>query len=354
MAFSFAYVVSTLLWQAALYDFHPSTLAIPFILVGLAAALRDDRLGLIACSGALLVIRDDLGLIAISLALLGFTRSAHRSLRGSIIGISAAWVVAGQAIGIVVGSPYLWHLYYGRLGPSGGWVLAHPWLSVPRALQSLWRIDVAKVVSIWLLPLAFLSALRPHRLLLAAFWAIPILVASPALGPGGLYLYHFGAVVFPFLVWAAAEAAVLLGRNAARVGQTMVVACSLVIFLLLSPFETWITDRGEHPFAIDAQAIALVPPGEGVTASLGLGAHLSHRVTLLPFPYPFAVQRRLPTSPESARVVSASEAAKIRWIAVDERDSSAGTLEAFFASPYLKAFTLVFQRDGVYVFRRTG
>jgi uncharacterized membrane protein len=354
LTFSFAYVVSTLLWQGALYDFHSSTLAVPFIFIGLTATLRDDRQPLAWSSLAILLIRDDLGLVVISLALIGFRGSEHRAMRMVLIAISAAWVLIGQAIGIVVGSPYLWHIYYGRLGPNGRWVLTHPWLSIPRALRGLLRGDVLKDVVIWLLPLAFLPLLRPGRLLLGSLWAVPLLIASPVLGPGGLYLYHFGAILLPFFVLAAAEAATRFGPKAAQLGRAMVVTFASICFVALSPFKTWIGDRGHHPGRLDEKAIGLIPAQAAVTASLGLGPHLAHRATLLPFPYPFAAQRRLPTSPENVRIVSEAAASKIEWIAIDERDSSAATLQAFFASPYLKGFDLVFHQDGVYVFRRTG
>ena len=35
-----AFVTSPLLWNAALFDFHTSTLAVPFLMVGIVAALR--------------------------------------------------------------------------------------------------------------------------------------------------------------------------------------------------------------------------------------------------------------------------------------------------------------------------
>jgi uncharacterized membrane protein len=352
LALSFAYVASTLLWDAALADFHASTLSVPFILIGLTAALRDDGRALMWSAAGLLLIRDDLGLVAVSLALIGFRRSRHRTLRTWLLVASVTWVAIGQAIGIVASSPYLWHLYYGQLGPNARWVLTHPWLSIPRGFRALWRIDVLQDVAAWLLPLAFLPLLRPRRLLLGSVWAAPILVASPLLGPGGLYLYHFGAVLFPFFVWTTAEAAIRLPSWFARRGPAIVGAFTIASFVALSPFEAWILARGEHPVAIEAQAVRLVRPGDAVTASLGIGAHLAHRVTLLPFPYPFASQQSVPTSPERVRTVSASAAAKIQTIAFDTRDATTATLRRFLLSPYLKEFTLSFHKDGVYVFRR--
>jgi uncharacterized membrane protein len=353
LALSFAYVASTLLWDGTLSDFHTSTLSVPLILIGLTAALRDDGRALTPSAAGLLLIRDDLGLVVVSLALIGWGRSRHRTLRAWLLAASIGWVVMGQAIGIVAGSPYLWKLYYGRLGPSAGWILTHPWLSIPRAFRALWRIDVVQDVAAWLLPLAFLPLLRPGRLLVGSLWAAPILVASPLLGPGGLYLYHFGAVLFPFFLWTSAEAAIRLPSGIARRGPALIAGCTVVSFVALSPIQAWIVDRGDHPVAIERQAVALIRPADAVTASLGIGAHLAHREMFLPFPYPFAPQQRVPTSSEAVRVVSAAAATKIDAIALDVRDTTTGTLRRFLASPYLKGFTLMFDKDGVFVFRRT-
>jgi uncharacterized membrane protein len=354
IAFPVAYAASTLLWQAALYDFHASTLAVPVILIGITASLRDQPRVLVASSAVLLLIRDDLGLVVLSLGLICFTRSRYRMVRASLIGVSLIWVVVGQAVGIHVGSPYFWRIYYGHLGPDGRWVLTHPWVSVPRAVQALWRRDVLEDLLAWMLPLSFLPLLRPGRLLLGSLWAIPLLVASPLLGPGGLYLFHFGAVLFPFFVLAAAEASRRLPAWLQGRGPTIVGSVSLATFVALSPFKTWIADRPAHPISVDSEAVRLVGAEDAVTASLSLGAHLAHRVTLLPFPYPFAPLDSVATIPERVTVVSPRAAAAIDTVALDVRDSSPAVVQAFFRSPYVRGFSVIFQREGVYVLRRVA
>jgi uncharacterized membrane protein len=351
-AFSVAYVASVLLWQAALYDFHASTLAVPVVLIGITATLRDRPRALALSSLVLLLIRDDLGLVAISLALIGFMRSRYRILRGLLVAVAFVWVVLGQAIGVVVGSGHLWQIYYGHLGPDGRWVLTHPWVSVPRATRALWRRDVLTDIVAWTLPLAFLPLLRPGRLLVGSLWAIPVLVASPLLGPGGLYLFHFGAVLFPFFVLAAAEASTRLPPWLRTRGPVILGSVSVATFVALSPFKTWIADRPAHPTAVDSQALRLIGDKEAVTASLSLGAHLGHRVMLLPFPYPFASLGPSHTLPDRVTVVSPRAAASINAVAFDVRDSSPAVVRAFLRSPYLRGFQLVFRREGVYVFRR--
>jgi uncharacterized membrane protein len=352
VAFSVAYFASTVLWQAALYDFHASTLAVPVILIGITASLRDRPRALLISCLALLLIRDDLGLVVVSLALIYFTRSRYRALRALLIGGSLVWVLVGQAVGIHVSSPHFWRIYYGHLGPDGRWVLTHPWLSVPRAVRALWRRDVLEDIVAWMLPLSFLPFLRPGRLLVGSLWAMPLLVASPLLGPGGLYLFHFGAVLFPFFLWTAAEASTGLPEWLRRRGPTIVGSVSLATFVGLSPFKTWIADRPAHPIAVDSEAVAMIRASDAVTASISVGAHLAHRVTLLPFPYPFAPLDSVATIPEEATVVSPTAAAAVDAVALDVRDSTPPVVQAFFRSPYLRGFALVYQREGVYVFRR--
>jgi uncharacterized membrane protein len=72
IALALAYVSSPALWNAGLYDFHTSTLAVPFLLVGLTAALRDDARMLALMSLVVVLARDDLALAVVALLLVGF------------------------------------------------------------------------------------------------------------------------------------------------------------------------------------------------------------------------------------------------------------------------------------------
>ncbi|HKN38792.1 MAG TPA: DUF2079 domain-containing protein, partial [Acidimicrobiia bacterium] len=78
-ALGVAYLFSPLLWNAALFDFHPTTLAVPFLLAGITCALTDRRKGLVLCCVAVLLLRDDLGPAVTALALVGAMRPAARA-----------------------------------------------------------------------------------------------------------------------------------------------------------------------------------------------------------------------------------------------------------------------------------
>jgi uncharacterized membrane protein len=351
-----SFVTSPLLWNAALFDFHTSTLAVPFLMVGIIAALRDDMRMLGLMSLATILMRDDLGLAVAGLAFIGFTRTRHRQLRLAIVFVAVAWVVVIGRLGLQVSSPAVWNANYGYLGPNATAALHHPVRTVSRIVAQIWSGGNLETTIDWLAPLGFLPLLAPARTLSGFTWVFALFAAT-RFSQGGLSAYHYGAPVFPFLLLAAGTVAYRARHRVveflAPVGLATFAVASLVA---TNPFYSWISHYRAPPRSIATAALSEVLPGDRVTATATLGPHLSHRVLLLPFPYPF--MRGDDLSPTDSRVtrVGAQYAAQIDAIAIYVRGNSPSpaVLRAFLRLPALRQFDLVFDREGVLIFRRAS
>src|SRR5581483_3895744 len=215
-ALAVAYVFSPLLWNAALFDFHPPTLAVPFLLVGITCALTDRRRGLILCCVAVLLLRDDLGPAVAAMALVGALRPAARAgsgrrLRLGLAGLGAGWTVFGSELGRFLGADRFWGYHYGYIASSPLGVLLHPVRSAVRLAGGVWRADNLLLVVAFLGPLLLLPLLKPKWVLACAVMMLPLLASdgtqfhSPA--------FHYGAPLLPFLIVATGAA---LARLAER------------------------------------------------------------------------------------------------------------------------------------------
>ena len=303
--FLVAYAASPLVWNALLVDFHPTTLAVPFLLVGLTAALRDDLRTLVVASVALLLLRDDLGLAVAAMAVVGWTSTSSSRERRARVMVAAgglAWVLVGGAVGSALGASRHWLPRYGYLASTPADALLQPWRTLPRLVLGLGGVDNLTLLVACVGTLAFLPVLSPRRLLLAGFVALPFLAADdPNLHS---LSFHYQAPVLPFLLLAAATGVTRLTAERARVaGRVLVPAFTVLVLLALGPLDTRsLTD--ETVRADDARrAVSSVGPNDRVVASDQLAPHLSQRAFLLPYPYPFAhAHQRFPVAASVARV----------------------------------------------------
>jgi uncharacterized membrane protein len=321
-------------------------------------------------AGAALLCKEEVGLALVVLGLWMAFRGARRA--GLVLAaVSGAWVAV--AIGVVIphfngGRPSAFLSRYGDLGSSEGaivrTVLTRPWDAVQTA--ATWgRVTYLLAM---LLPLLLLSLLAPAL----AACAVPELALNVLADwwPQRSIEFQYVAVPAPFLVAAAILGlARLTGAQdvgarrrrplGARVGRLLrwppgpAIGAALVVALVasgirLGPLPWWSSlplasqsrvneyHRTAHTAALDA-AVALVPAGDPVSAGNHLGAHLSARERILTFPV----------------------IADARWVLVDERQPDIGYVpvpaEHARQVSMLRArrdFRLVYDRDGVLVFRR--
>lgn len=355
-AFTAAYLASPLLWNAALYDFHPTTLAVPILLVGLRAAVLDQRRALILCTAGLLFLRDDLALVAVAMVLFGFGAldGSGRRVRLILAAGALGWMAGAGVLAGALGADRHWAFHYAYLASGPGDALLHPLRTLARLLPGLARADNLSLVAVGLLaPLGLLPVFAPRRLALVAIPALPLLASSRSqfhsIG------FHYDAFLFPLLLVAAAAGAARLGPGSGLLRNPVLpVAATLTLLVAAGP---WL-QLGGHvaPRADYRRALALVGPDERVMATDEVGPHLAHRDRLLLFP--FAVAEAVPdfplpegaatTSPETAAAVDVIVVGPVRFPA-----EQAAAYESFARSPHLAGFPFVTRFGAVTVYRRT-
>ncbi len=305
-----AYLLSPLMWNAVLFDFHTSTLAVPVLIFGITAALRHDRRGMVLAVVGLALLRDDVAAAGACIALIGWrSDSPGRRFRVGLAVGSLAWVAFGSALGSAMGADRYWTERYGYLGTSATDAILHPLHTIPALLAHLATGQNLTLALFWMLPFALLPLVRPAYALLTGFVALPVLIANDANFHS--MSFHYGAPLLPFLVLCAA---VTVARQRTPRRQTMCgamfTALSVASFVLVGPFMVS-TLRLAVVAPGDARAaVATIRPGDVVVATSFLGPHVAHRKTLFPYPSPFMdADRNFPLNPSVTRLSGARQAA---------------------------------------------
>jgi uncharacterized membrane protein len=327
------------LMAAAIFDFHPSTLATPFVAWAVLAAVRGDRRAALVAALAVLVCRADLGWVLVGVAIV-----AQPSVRLRLLVIGAAGAVAGAVVPDLLGNPGTWEPYYGHLGAGPADALLHPW----RVADALATRDVLFVVVTWLLPVGFVVLRRPRWLTAILVAGAPILVSQWA--GTKLPWFHYGAPLTPLVVGGALAAMAASAHDErARMRVAALVGAGLGVLLWspLSPraphsVQVWATLRPE-PGVDLAAAVREVAPGEPVAGSNRAVAHLTHRREVHMWPLPFWA----PTDTYPGGLApdpSAHEAAAIDIVVLDPKDAADAAARGFAPVPD--------RHDGVWVGRR--
>jgi uncharacterized membrane protein len=292
-----AVVLSAPLAAAAVFDFHPSTLATPFVAWCLLGARRGDLRLTTWGALAVVVCRADLGCVLFGIAIV-----AAPGVRRRLLALAVLAVVAGVVVPDVLGNPGAWEPYYGHLGTGPFDAVVHPW----RAVAALLSRDSFETLVYWLLPVGFLPVLRPRWLAAIVVAGLPVLLSRWA----GTHLpwFHYGAPFVPLLIGGAIAALGTRGpgggrRELSRVSQrsrrsllgvgTVIAA---VISGPLSPkapasVQVWQVVRSSDRSSAVAAALEAVPPGRPVSALNQPLGHLMQRHEAYLFPLPFAAPR---------------------------------------------------------------
>lgn len=351
-----AYLASPLVWNAAAYDFHPTTLAVPLLLLGLRSALLDDRRGLVLSSLALVILRDDLGLAVAALSMVGIGRATRESRRArlALAAGGLAWMVLAGALASALGSDRHWDWHYGYVAASPAAAVLHPLETAAEVVRGVWRADNLLLLGAFLVPLGLLPLLSLRRLALVILLALPLLAsAAPQFHSPK---YHYGVLFIPLLLLAGAAGLARLPERLRPQAGLWLAAATLMSSYLLGPLQTGAFTEPTIDSADARAALSHVLPSDTVVASSDLGAHLAHRDVLKMFPYPLADGR--PDFPLTAdvREVSAGAAAEVDVIlATAPRTAKAQrTWEEFVASPFLGDFQVVSRYGEVTVYRRAA
>jgi uncharacterized membrane protein len=282
-----AVALSAPLAAAAVFDFHPSTLATPFVGWCLLGARRGDLKLTTWAALAVVACRADLGCVLFGIAIV-----AAPGVRRRLLLLAPLAMVAGAVVPDVLGNPGVWAPYYGHLGTGPLDALLHPW----RAVEALLSRDTFDTLVYWLLPVGFLPVLRARWLAAIVVGGLPLLLSR---WPGShLPWFHYGAPIVPLVV-GGAIAALATSRVPQRSLRGLLgagVVAAAAVSGPLSPkapasVQVWQVVRTSARTSAVAAALHAVPPGGVVSALNQPLAHLMQRHRAYLFPLPFAAPR---------------------------------------------------------------
>jgi len=281
-----AYAVGWPLQALAAFDFHEIAFGVPLVAWAIDSLDRKDDRGLIVASALLVLVREDMGLVV---ALLGALRLLRRRrLAGQLL------VVAGLAAYIIATVLVLPHFSttgrfgywtYDALGPNPlsalRSVVVHPW----HAVRIFFTPREKTRTLLWLFaPLAFVSLRSRYSVLLAPLLAERFLSSRTSLWTTS---FHYSSIVWPILVLAAIDGAVLLGLPRRRLlgwsWCALPVAVAVIglavaprVFVLSRLLDGQVV-RSSPRIAAQRQAVQMVPRGVCVVADDRMAVHFASK-----------------------------------------------------------------------------
>jgi uncharacterized membrane protein len=342
LATSIAFLVSPQLHRALDFDFHPELLGFFFVFLALYYVVARRPIAAIAAILPLLLLKEDMPLIIGAFAVLLFARGC-RNEGAALLLVAAAWAVAVALVFMPSIRGHSGDLpeRYGYLISSSTWWSIAPHV-VARSLRQLWSAPVEALLRLGA-STGFLPLLNPLALIVAV---PPFAMAGLSNHPPQSRLELHYVVPTLALVWVATALGLQhVNRWSIRHGSAdlthvaagVVLASALTTFAVWSPYSPLATHRqptAEHRAVIE-QALALVPPGVPVSAQNTLLPHLSQRRDVFEFP-----------DLHDAEYVVVDPSLPVT---VQSRDAGYTRTVTELSG---RGFTLIFNNDGVRVYRR--
>lgn len=348
VGFALAYLLYPATQWLTLSEFHAVALACPLLLYAFWY-LDEDRLAPFSlCAVAAAATKEEVPLVVAGMGV-WYALARRRPLVGAVVtGAGIAWTAT--AVGLVIphfndGAEASFYGRYAEVGGSAGEIArtfaTDPLTIVRVAFDQRGLTYLARL----LVPLALLPLGAPLALLPAVpELSLNLLSSTPT--QTSIH-FHYTAAQTPILFAAAVFAA---KRIRDRSVATVLVVIAIASNYVLGAIPLWATFPGGQDLQaasfdvsrhdrIAQRALALIPEGAVVTASNSLGAHLSARRRVHSFPY----------------------LRDAEWVAADE--TSPGYADRIAPLAYANALArlrrnprwrLVFEEDGVLVFRRTA
>ncbi len=299
LALALAYLIYPPLQWLALDEFHPGALACPLLLYAFWY-LDENRLIPFGIFAALACMtREEMPLIVAGMGIwYALTRKRYRF--GAAVAVGG---VALTALIVAFVTPHFRHgaplTFYGRYKDVGGspsqavrMIFSHP----IHVLQIVFDHRGVRYLGQLLLPIAGLCLFAPFALI-PALPLLAINLLSSAYGQTSIH-FHYTAGEIPILMAATVLGAAWLAKRWPRALIPIaagVLAASLIGNYLLGPLPLWRHVPGGQTLGADrsdvsahdriaARALELIPRDAVVSATNGLGAHLSARKRFLSFP----------------------------------------------------------------------
>jgi uncharacterized membrane protein len=353
VGFALAYLLYPATEWLVLNEFHPVAFACPLLLFAFWY-LDEDRLVPFALfSLVAIACKEEIGLVVAGFGIWYLVSRRKRRAGAAIVagGIAASVLAVEVVVPHFAGNASAFYSRYSEVGGTPGGILRTLFTHPLTVLKNAFSGSDIDYLAHMLVPLGFLFLLSPV-LLLAALPEAALNVLSKNPYQASLY-FHYTAGLIPPLVVASVLGAGSLARR--RPTWKPLIGPGIVVLALLSNFwlgalPVWASVPGGNTFQkngtkvtdhdrITARAVSLVPADATVSATNALGAHLSARHRIFSFP----------------RLGDAT------WVAVDETNGSYndGSAPLPMENDVMvlrrnPAWRLVFEQDGVLVFRRVS
>ncbi len=280
-------VLSTPLLAAGLFDFHPSTLAVPLLAAALLYGIEERPTATTLAAIGAALCRADLALVLLAIAIVAAPKVRARLVGVAVVASAASAVVPGR-----FGETNGWAPHFGHLGSSPTQALLHPWDVVAELLSP----KSLSIFLLWLVAVGAVAVLRPRWVLALAVAGLPVLLSRWE--GTELPWYHYGAPMVPLAIGGTLAGLVVAdGRDDrwARRAQVAWWGGPVLVLLLASPLSVLAPDANRvwrFAFGDDgrdmAGAVALVGEDDAVSADQNALAQLSQREHAYLFPIPFA------------------------------------------------------------------
>lgn len=348
LGFACVYLLYPATGWLALNEFHPVALATPLLLFAFWFLDEDRLLPFALCAVAASLCKEEIGLVVAGFGIWYAVTRRRWMVGGAIAAVGAVWALV--AIAVVIphfnnGEASDFYGRYSEVGGSAGGIVktafTHPLRIVDvaftgRHLHYVWELGF---------PLAFVFLLAPLALV-AVLPELALNVLSATTTQTSIHFHYTAGLIAPLIVATVLGASRLRGR-AVPIAMVVVVAALLGSWRL-GPIPGWRHVPGGQTFqstaarvtehdAIAEQALRLIPRNAVVSATNTLGSQLSARRRFLSFPF----------------------LKDATWIAADE--TQPGYADRYAPLPtalqlsWLRRnpeWKLVFERDGILVFRR--
>ncbi len=343
-----AFVLSPLLHQTVVTDFHGVMLAAPFLAWAFYGLYTRRTLLMLVMLGLAALAREDVGLFAAAFGLfILIFHKGRRRLGLALMVIGVLWVIA--VINWIMpsfGAAYHHWVAYSSLGGESLGEMAGNVIRNPmRLISSLFTESKWTAFVRLMAPFAFLPLVALGYPLLWLPSALVYLVSDA--GASGLLNTWRIAPFIPLLWGSIAALFVWLRPRRARGAMAILLIATIVGFYLLSPFPG---GRKYNPSSyevtehdqIGAQVMASIPPGVTVAAQNGMTPHLAARplVRLFPLYDPVKSQPDL--------VVVDEKASNLYPLSPDEFKAVLGNMQT---DPGLD---IIQEHDGYFVFEASG
>jgi uncharacterized membrane protein len=262
VAFALLYLLHASLDSAVTFDFHPVTLAAPFLMFALYFMLTRNTVGLFVFSLLAMSTKEEVALSVVVIALCVMAFQRRWRVGAGLLAVALLWIVVEVVIMHAV-SPKGAPPTVGRYAQ----VLAHPGLILGHYLFDHSRILYLRAL---VAPLGYLAVLSPLVILITApALAINMLSSDPPMYSGFL---HYAAESVPIMVLAAIESVAFLSR----IGAPLVASLNQYVATIARPLVSRLSSRTRPgmrrlrlpPFQ-PAQIIALVL----AVVALGFSVH---------------------------------------------------------------------------------